>query len=100
MDPDLTVKATVIDWGLMSLGGSSTMTLYLKSTSTIPAELTFSTENWQPSTAQQFFTLTWDYDHQPLSPGQVIPVTFSLRVSENVAGVTAFTFDLIITIYG
>ena len=100
IDPDLTVEATTINWGHISPGDNSSVTLYLKSTSTIPAELTFSTENWQPSAAQQFFTLTWNYNHQPLNPGQVVPVTFTLRVSENVTGVTTFTFDLLITIYG
>ena len=100
IDPDLTVEAATIDWGHMSPGDNSSVTLYLKSTSTIPAELTFSTENWEPSAAQLFFTVTWNYNQQILDPSQVIPVIFTLRVSENVSGVTMFTFDLIITIYG
>jgi len=100
MDTDLTIKASTINWGLMSPGGNSNVTLYLKSSSTIPAEIMFSTENWEPSTVQPFFNLMWDYNNQFLSPNQVIPVIFTLRVSENVAGVTTFTFDLIITIYG
>ena len=100
MDSDLTIKATAIDWGLMSPGGSSNVTLYLKSSSTIPAEIMFSTENWEPSAAQPFFNLTWNYKNQLLSPNQVIPVIFTLRVNENITGVTTFTFDLIITIYG
>ena len=100
MDPDLTVEATTIDWGLMNPGDNSSVMLYLKSTSTVPVVLTFSTENWMPSSAQPFFTVIWDYDHQSLNPNQVIPITFTLHVSENVTGVTTFRFDLIITIYG
>ena len=100
LDSDLTIKATTLDWGLMSPGDSSNVTLYLKSSSTIPAEIMFSTENWEPSAAQPFFNLLWDYNNQLLSPNQVISVIFTLQVSENVTGVTTFTFDLILTIYG
>jgi len=100
LDSNLTMKATAIDWDLMSPGGSSNVTLYLKSSSTIPAEIMFSTENWEPSVSQPFFNLTWNYNNQSLSPNHIIPVIFTLRVSENITGVTTFTFDLLITIYG
>ena len=99
-DPEATKEVSAIDWGTIPAGGISQTMLYLKSTSTVPSNLTLTTENWDPSVAEQFMTLTWDYDGTPLQPAEIRAVTFTLRVSEDVVGITEFAFDLVITAAG
>lgn len=99
-DADLTKEVSSIDWGLIPRGGSSQITLWLKSTSSCPANLTLRTENWVPPNASDYLTLNWDYDGSPLYGGEVREVLFTLGVAQNVFGITDFSFDMIITIYG
>jgi len=99
-DAELTKEVAAIDWGTIAPGGYSQVTLYLKSTSTAPSNLTLSTEAWEPAVAQNYMTLTWDYDGSTLQPGEVRTVILTLKVSPDISGVIDFAFDIIITAAG
>jgi len=99
-DPGATLEVSAIDWGVISPGGISQATIYLKSTSTVPVNMTLTTENWSPPAAAQYMTLTWNLSPQTLSPGEVRAVILTLRVSQNIVGVIDFSFDVVITAAG
>lgn len=93
----LTVSPTSINWGLAIIPGSNiirnvTITNKLES----PLTLNFTTGNWNPANAQQYFNLTWDYHNQPLQGLSSLTVNFTLAVSANITGITSFSFDITI----
>ncbi len=99
-DPQCTIPVGEVDWGDIPAGGSSQVTLYLKNTGNRNVTLSLSSENWAPSVAQQYLTLSWNYAGQLVQPNQSGPVILTLNASENVTGFTDFAFDIIITASG
>jgi len=99
-DPAATLEVSAVDWGLIPPGGVSQVLLYLKSTSTTPANWTLTTENWDPSAAQNFMVLTWDYDGGTLQPGEIRAVRFTLQVSVNISAIVDFALDIVVTAAG
>ena len=99
-DPAATLEISAIDWGEISPGGYAYTTIYLKSTSTVPSNLTMHTEAWDPLEAETFIHLTWDYDGRDLSPGEIIGVTLTLSVDDAITGIIEFAFDIVITAAG
>jgi len=99
-DPGATLEVSAVDWGEISPGGSSQVLLYLKCTSTVPSNLTLTTQNWDPIGSRNYLTLTWDYDGSKLAPGEVRAVRFTLHVAEAITGIVDFSFDVVITAAG
>lgn len=96
-DPELTKEVSTIYWGEIPKGSYSVTTLWLKCTSTVPSNLTMHTEAWDPAAAEQYLTLTWDYDGHTLNPGEVLELELKLTVAEETMGVTDFSFDIVLT---
>jgi hypothetical protein len=96
-DENCTKQLTSVDWGAISPGGTSAVTFWIKSTSTGPINLTLTTSNWTPSTAQNFMTCTWTYSGINLAPGAVAVTDVTLRVAQNISNVTNFSFTMIVT---
>jgi len=92
-----TNNVSSISWGTIDPGRSKDVTVYVKNTGSVPLILSFNTTNWNPSAASVYIALSWNYDESQIQPDQVLPVTFSLTVSENIHGVTNFSFDIYIT---
>ena len=58
--------------------------------------LSLQTANWNPSSAADYVSLTWNYNGQDISPGQAVAVTLSLSVSSSIQGITASSFEIIV----
>lgn len=95
-DAGCTSRLSSIDWGILEPGESKSLTSYIRNEGNSAVTVSLSTENWNPSTASQFITLSWDYGGQSISPEGVIEVTFTLAVSASVQGITDFSFDIVI----
>ncbi len=54
-------------------------------------------ENWNPASATDYMTLTWNREGQQISPDEVVGFVITLSVSENVQGISSFSFDTIIS---
>jgi hypothetical protein len=80
---ECTNKTELIDWGVIYPGESKDVTFYVKSISNKDVVLSFNLTNWVPPTISNYINLTWDYNEAPLSPGKVIPITFTLTVSSS-----------------
>ena len=78
-------------------GSSTSVTVYIKNTGNSPVTLTLDTENWNPSSASNYMSLSWDYNGQSIDAGGVVQVELTLTVYSNVTGITDFNFDIVIT---
>ena len=86
-----------INWGNLTLGSSSSYTIYIKNNGTIPVTLTMATGNWNPTTASSYISLTWDRQNYVLTAGLSVQAALTLNVSSSLTGFTNFTFDITIT---
>jgi len=115
-DPNLQNITTQIQWGTSYPGSTKNITLYIESTSNTNTQLHVQTGNWTffnstdaivsgPGNITQYLTLTWNYNGTTLNPGQQIPVTLTLSVTESSTftqflidnKVTSFSFDIVIS---
>ena len=92
-----TNNCTSIDWGTLSPGGSTTKTIYVKNTGTIPVTLSMTTANWSPSNANNFLTITWNRGNYVLAPGSSVSTVLTLTASPSAGSITNFSFDIVIT---
>jgi hypothetical protein len=99
-DSACTNRTSSINWGLFEQGSNKTMTLYVRNEGNSAATLSRATQNWNPSTASSYMTLSWNYAGQTLSINQVLQMKLTLAVSSTISGVTSFSFDIIITATG
>jgi len=86
-----------IDWGVTEAGSSKNVTVYVKNTGNTAVILSLSTANWNPSGASSYIALSWDYGGQSVNPAGVAQVKLTLRISSSIAGITNFSFDIIVT---
>jgi len=96
-DSGCTNEVTSISWGSMYPGSSKNVTIYLKNTGNVPITLSLTTDSWNPSNAETYFTLTWDYSGGQIQPDEVLQITLTLTVSGDVQGITNFSFNVVIT---
>lgn len=95
-DSSCTNRVTSISWGTAEPGTSLNSTVYIRNQGNSPATLSMNTENWNPTNASGYLTLSWNYGGQTLAVDEVVPVTFTLVVSSGVQGITSFAFDIVI----
>jgi len=89
-----TRSVNALDWGLLSPGSQKSFTVYVSNEGALPLTLTISTSNWNPSTASNYLTLTWNYNGRTLDADTTVPVTITLTVSSGISGINTFNFDI------
>jgi hypothetical protein len=87
---------TSIAWGTLEPGENQTVICYIKNEGDLPSTLSMYTSNWNPSSAENYLTLSWNYDGGYINPDDSVQVTFTLSVDESIEGVTSFGFDITI----
>jgi len=85
-----------IDWGVLTPGTQISRTLYVRNEGNVPLKLSMVAQNWNPTNAASYLSLTWDLEAQSLSASSTRAATLTLSVAANTAGITSFTFDIII----
>jgi len=85
-----------LDWGNLFPGAIRKFEIYLRNESNESIILNLLTENWSPITAAQDISISWDYHGSPIYENQVIVTELALSVSNEIIGVTSFSFDIII----
>jgi len=93
-DAALTNQVSSIDWGVLDPGSNKNFTFYIRNEGNSAVTLTMNTANWNPPTASNYMTLTWNYSGQSLNAGATIQVKLTLSVSASVTGITSFSFDI------
>jgi hypothetical protein len=95
-DPACTNRTSSISWGILDPGSNQTVNVYIRNEGSAVETLSKTTQNWNPSNASTYMSLTWNYANQTLSINQVIQVSLTLAVSSNVTGINNFNFDMTI----
>lgn len=96
-DSQCTQNLTAISWGSIYPGNSTTKTIYVKNTGTLPVTLTMTNGSWVPTTANTVLTLTWNRQNTVLNAGQSISATLTLTAASSTGSLTDFSFNIIIT---
>ena len=87
---------TSMSWGTLEPGGSQNVVCYIKNEGNTPTTLTMYASNWSPASAENYLTLNWNYDSNPIDIDVVVQITFTLTVSPDITGITTFSFDITI----
>jgi len=96
-DSGLTQNLTSIDWGTLAPGNSTTRTIYVKNTGTIPVTLSMTTTSWVPSNANTYLTVTWNRANYVLAAGSSVSAILTLTASANAGNITTFSFNVVIS---
>lgn len=97
-DPACTANCTSISAGALTPGSIKTYTVYVKNTGSAPMNLSMTTSDWNPATANGPITLTWNRDNYNLAAGASVSATLALTVSSSIStSITAFNFNLRVT---
>ena len=100
-DSACTKNMTSINWGGVYPGDNQTAVMYIKNLGTANITLTIQTASWNPAVASSYFTLSSTYSGQTLKQGQVLPITFTLKVASTVNDpITNFGFNIVINSQG
>jgi len=91
-----TNMVTSINWGTLEPDSSTNRTCYIQNEGNSASTLSMNTSNWNPSNASDYISLSWDYGGQLVNPDELIPVIFTLSISDSVEGITSFSFDITI----
>jgi len=93
-----TTPLSFIDWGNLTVGGTTNQTIYIKNTgSGLSLALSMSTSDWTPADSNGPITLTWNKENTRLQPGQSVAATLTLTVSQSIVDVTGFNVQISIT---
>lgn len=95
-DSACTTPLSSIVWGEIIAGGSVHRTVYIKNNGDSGVILSLGTESWSPSSADDYMSLSWNYDGSTLLPNQVKQITISLSVSATCPEMSSFGFDIVI----
>jgi len=95
-DSDCKNSVTSVNWGTVEPGSTNDVKVYIRNEGNAAETLSSTAENWNPSTASMYMSLSWDYGGQVIGVGGVVPVTLSLSVSASITGITSFSFDIVI----
>jgi hypothetical protein len=96
-DADCTTPLIQINWGNVSPSESYQYEAYIINKGNIPLTLTMKTENWNPSNAKDYITLTWDRENATLQPNSPLKATFTLTIASTIpTNITNFYFEIVI----
>ncbi len=102
-DAACTVPVSSVDFGTFAPGETVNRTIFLRNEGGVAGTYGLATANWNPAVAEQFLGLSWDYSGQQVQPAAVTKVVLFLHASSsltNTSGITAFTFDAVISLEG
>ncbi|MEM2972088.1 MAG: hypothetical protein QW270_06690 [Candidatus Bathyarchaeia archaeon] len=95
-DSACTIPLTKIDWGTLTPDTIATYNIYLLNDGNTNTTLTMTTEDWNPSNAINYISLTWDAEGKTLEPNKPLQVTFTLTISKDIERINSFSFYIII----
>ncbi len=95
-DVECTQIADAIDWGLPVPGDTVNRSMYVKNSGNAPLNLSLTTASWTPTEAESYLFPSWNGEGLSIDANEVMMVTLTLEVSEDVTGITDFSFTTII----
>jgi hypothetical protein len=96
-DSQCTQNCTNISWGTLNPNTTTNKIIYVKNTGTTPLTLSMASENWTPTNADDYLTLTWNQQNTILNPDETTPANLTLTVAADTGDLTSFSLNIIIT---
>ena len=93
-DAGCTQIITDIDWGVLEPGESTSQTIYVKNTGSTAMMLSMAYSGWNPVEAGTYLSLTWDREGAIVAVDEVASAMLTLHVSDTIAGITSYSFDI------
>jgi len=95
-DSQCSTPLSSLPWGTLEPGSNQNVICYIRNEGNSQSTLSMYASNWNPSSAENYLVLSWDYDGHSINPDDAIPVTFTLTVDASIEGITNFSFDITI----
>jgi hypothetical protein len=92
-----TENCTSITWGSLYPGNSTTRTVYVKNTGTVPITLAMTADSWTPTSADDYLTVDWDQQGTVLDTGDSISANITLTAATDTGELQDFNVDIVIT---
>jgi len=100
LDSSCSNAVSFVDWGTIEPDSAKNIAVYVRNEGNGIITLILGTDNWTPSNASNYMTLSWDYADQPIDLQEVVQITLTLSTSPDIEGITNFSFDIIINTIG
>ena len=85
-----------VDWGFAEPGDTVSKTIYIKNSGNAPLTLGLSYSDWIPIEAGGFIMLAWDQEGTTINAGEFQQAALTLSISDDINGVTDFSFNIVI----
>jgi len=95
-NPDLTDPLTHVDWGFLEPGENKSFICYVKNEGNTLQTLSLTTENWKPTNALEWISLSWNREGTILDVEESQTANLTLTVSPLITGITTFSFYIVI----
>jgi len=94
---DCTENCTEISWGSLYPSNSTTRTVYVKNTGTVPITLTMTANTWNPTNAGNYLTLDWNQQGTVLGVGESVSANLTLTAAADTSDLQNFSVNIVIT---
>jgi len=96
-DHECTKEVTSIEWGELAPGATSSVNIFVRNEElNSQCFLSLQTKDMSPPEAAKHISLHWDFDNRNLDLDEIVQVTLTLKVAQNIIGITDFNFTIII----
>ena len=95
-DSGCTQAASSVDWGYAEPGDVVTRTVYVKNSGNTPMTLSMTYSDWDPVEAGDYLSLSWNREGATLDDGEVVQAVLTLTVSDQITGITTYSFNIVI----
>jgi hypothetical protein len=87
-----------IAWGTVFPGTTLNQTVYIMNYAGQNVNLSMTVDNWNPLSASQYMSVSWDHEGMILAPGVAEACVIYLTVYDNAtsSGISGFSFDIVI----
>lgn len=100
-DLNATSPVTAINWGELPPDSAINQTLYIKSSSNVPVNITVTTTGFQPQNAGNYIKLTADLKGKiNVQPNEVVSCILTNAVMANVTGIITYSYQININAAG
>jgi hypothetical protein len=96
-DAACTQPISTIHVGALNPGSTFTKSIYVKNNGNIPVTLTMTTNNWNPTSASSYLTLSWNRQNYVLNQGLSREAILTLTVASDTGELENFSFSATIT---
>lgn len=95
-DLECTKPLTSVHWGRITAGTTSSTTIYLKNEGDVTIVAHLVTGDWMPTSSSNHMNLNWNYDGDPVEPGESVRIILQLTVDPDCPTYDSFNFNITI----